>query len=288
MFWIWFLPILAGVALLGLIALTLWGRWIRMVSHEVVISRLPKEFDGFRISLISDLHDRRFGDRNQRLISAVLATNPDLVVTAGDLHEDPHSPQPVYDLFAGLSASVPVTYTEGNHDLRKGRRSVTEERHQEHLKNIAEAGAILLNDTVFPLERNGEHLLLYGISWRGMAKGEAPAFSPEIPIVTVCHDPLHFDKIDPLPDLMLSGHVHGGILRLPFLGPVFAPGNGLPLRKRFGRQFFFPKYSRGLYHKGNSSLAVTQGLGFSILPIRFIRPEIMVLTLKSEEKLNNS
>ena len=93
-----------------------------------------------------------------------------------------------------------------------------------------------------------------------------------------------FDRLDPLPDLMISGHVHGGILRLPGIGPVFAPGDGAPLSKRFARRFFFPKYSRGLYFKGKHTLAVTQGLGFSILPIRFIPPEVMILSLKCSEK----
>ena len=87
--------------------------------------------------------------------------------------------------------------------------------------------------------------------------------------------------LDGTPDLLISGHVHGGILRLPFIGAVFAPGNGAPLYKRFGPRYFFPKYSRGLYQKGTKTLAVTQGLGFAILPIRLIPPEIMIIQLKS-------
>ncbi len=287
-FWPWVGGILIATVLFGLLFVLFRGRYLRVADHRVFISHLPKEFEGFRIALISDLHDRRFGKENQILAKAVLATSPDLVVTAGDLHEPPHSPEPVYALFSALSSAVLTTYTEGNHDIRKGRGTLSEEEYARHLARISQAGAVILNDRVLPLERNGKLLLLYGQSWREMVRGTFPALDPQLPSVAVCHDPLQFDRLDPLPDLLLSGHVHGGILRLPFLGPVFSPGNGTPVFKRFGRQFFFPKYSRGLYYKGKHTLAVSQGLGFSILPIRFIRPEIMVLTLSSREKMNIS
>ncbi len=288
MFWIWFGSVAAAVLLIFILFLSLWGRSFRIAPHTVVIRDLPKEFDGYRIALISDLHDRCFGKNNEKLVKALLDTRPDWIVTAGDLHEAPHSPEPVYALFSALSASLPVSYTEGNHDLRQGRCGVSQAAYGEHLRRISDAGAVLLNDTVIPVERNGKLLLLYGQSWSGMTQGNAPRFDPEYPSVAVCHDPLQFDRLDPLPDLLLSGHVHGGILRLPFLGPVFSPGNGTPVYKRFGRRFFFPKYSRGLYYKGKHTLAVTQGLGFSIVPVRFIRPEIMLITLRMDEKLNNS
>lgn len=286
MFWVWFLGIALGVFLSVLLFIIIWGRCFRIPSHTVSIPKLPKEFDGYRIALISDLHDRSFGKNNSALAKAILKTHPDLVVTAGDLHEGRYSPDGIFGLFSALSPFVPVTYTEGNHDLRPNRYGVTEEQYAQYLSDLSQCGATLLNDTVIPLERNGKFLLLYGQSWNGMEK--ELEIDPSTPSILVCHDPLQFDRFSSLPDLMLSGHVHGGILRLPWIGPVFAPGNGLPLWKRFGRRFFFPKYSRGLYYKGKHTLAVTQGVGFFFLPIRFIRPEIMVLTLKTDEKLNIS
>ncbi len=288
MFWLWFWGITAGIALLTLVFILIWGRCFRVASHTVFLPNLPKEFEDYRIALISDLHDRSFGRKNSALAKAILDTRPDLVITAGDMHEGPHSPKSIFGLLSALTPSVPVTYTEGNHDVLPGRNCVTEEEYSRYLSFLSEIGVTLLNDTVIPLERNGEFILLYGQSWRGIIGEVNPQIDPDTPSLLVCHDPLQFDRLQTLPDLMLSGHVHGGILRLPFIGPVFAPGNGLPLWKRFGREFFFPKYSRGLYYKGKHTLAVTQGVGFFLLPIRFIRPEIMVLTLKTNEKLNNS
>lgn len=283
MFWYWFFGILA-VCLFAATVIVIRGRVLKQVSYCVTIPNLPKSFDGYRISLISDLHDRRFGSDNRILADAVLKSRPDVVILAGDLHEPPHSPEPFYNLLSQMSARVPVFYTEGNHDLRKRDSS----QYNAHLEQISASGAALLNDTVVPLQKGGDCVLLYGQSWRGIKAKQTPVFDPDFPSILVCHDPMQFDRLDPLPDLMLSGHVHGGILRLPGIGPIFAPGDGTPVYKRFARRFFFPKYSKGLYHKGSHTLAVTQGLGFSILPIRFIPPEIMVLTLKSDKKTNNS
>ena len=288
MFWLWILLALLSLDVAGGVFLFCWGRTFHYNHYSVPIARLPREFDGYRIVLISDLHDRVFGPGNRRLAEAVRKASPDLIVTAGDLHEKPHSPQPVYDLFAALSAVAPVTYTEGNHDFRPGAAGVTEEEYARHIDRLAASGAVILNDSPYLIQRNGRLLTIYGQSWKGMTCGLVPEIDPDFPSVAVCHDPLQFDRLDHLPDLMLSGHVHGGILRLPIIGPVFSPGNGTPLHERFRRQFFFPKYSRGLYFKPGHVLAVTQGLGFSILPIRFIRPEITVITLKSGQILNNS
>ena len=280
MFWIWFLICLAAVAVLGAVLLFFVGRTLRYRCFSVSVPGLPAAFEGFRIAVISDLHDRRFGKKNRRLVDKVLNASPDLAVMAGDMHENPHPPKPFYDLISGISARVPLTYTEGNHDLRH----ISSPEYGAHMELIRACGAFVLNDCAFPVERNGSLLMIYGISWKNSREGRAPAIDPSCPSVLVCHDPMAFDRLDPLPDLMISGHVHGGILRLPGIGPVFAPGDGAPLSKRFARRFFFPKYSRGLYFKGKRTLAVTQGLGFSILPIRFIPPEVMILSLKCSEK----
>lgn len=280
MFWIWFFICLGAAAVIGSVVLFFVGRTLRYRNYTLSVRNLPPAFDGFRIAVISDLHDRRFGKGNRRLIKKVLGAAPDLAVMAGDMHENPHPPQPFYNLVSGISAQVPLTYTEGNHDLRH----VSSPDYGKHVERIRACGAFVLNDDAFPVERNGALLMLYGISWKSSKEGRAPDFDPFCPAVVVCHDPLVFDRLDPLPDLTVSGHVHGGILRLPGIGPVFAPGDGAPLSKRFARRFFFPKYSRGLYFKGDRALAVTQGLGFSILPIRFIPPEVMILTLKQVRK----
>ncbi len=283
MFWY----VLSGLLLFLLllfVVLNLRGALLRVVRYNVVVPRLPRAFDGYRIALISDLHNRIFGDKNKTLAGKILSEDPDLVICAGDMHEFPKSPESYFSLLSMLSAKVPVTHTEGNHDLR----NVTPEAYEAFLRRVADSGATVLNDDTFIIMRDGEPLCIYGQSWSSMQNGAQPSFDFSAPSILVCHDPMQFDRLVHLPDLILSGHVHGGLVRLPFLGAIFAPGNGAPLWKRFSFRYLFPKYSRGLYQKGRCTLAVTQGLGFAVLPIRIIPPEIMILTLKSDEKMNNS
>ena len=255
-----------------------------MVSSEVFLSNLPEVFDGYRIAVISDLHDRTLGKNNQRLADKIFAQSPDLVICAGDMHEFPKSPQPFLSLLSALSEMFPVIYTEGNHELRH----VTPEAYGEYLTQASETGAKVLNDDVCLITRDGASLGIYGQSWTSAREGRSVSVDTAFPSVLICHSPMQFDCLPSLPDLMISGHVHGGIVRLPLIGPVFAPGEGTPVYRRFAPRFFFPKYSRGIYERGMHKLAVTQGLGFSVLPIRIIPAEIMVLTLKSDKKMNNS
>lgn len=280
MIWYWILGSLALLFTVGALVLFLVGRILRFRFYTVESPDLPPAFDGYRIAVISDLHDRRFGADNRILVRKIRKASPDLVLMAGDMHEPPHDPQPFYGLISALASQVQLTYTEGNHDLRKAPMG----NYEDHLRRIASCGAILLNDATLPLERNGAVILLCGQSWHSIETHAPSPADSSFYTVLVAHDPMQFDRLSPLPDLLISGHVHGGILRLPFVGPVFAPGNGAPLSKRFSSRYFFPKYSRGLYHKGKNTLAVTQGLGFSVFPVRFIPPEVMVLTLKSVKK----
>ena len=88
------------------------GRILKIVPYTVTIPNLPKSFDGYRFAVISDLHDRVFGAKNKILVEKILKEMPDAVLCAGDMHEGPHSPEPFYDLLAGLAQRVPTYYTE--------------------------------------------------------------------------------------------------------------------------------------------------------------------------------
>ncbi len=284
-FWLWFFGILLALGLSLLLFFKIWGSIFHYARHTVTLKNLPREFDGFSIAVISDLHDRRFGKENRRLVDAICKVSPDILVTAGDMHEGAPDPEPLFSVFSALSREgIPPLYVQGNHDVRR----VTEEEASVYHGQLAERGAVVLVDESYPVLRNGKCLMFYGQSWASIAARREIPMEECVPSVAVCHDPLQFDRLETLPDLMISGHVHGGIFRLPFLGPIFSPGNGTPIYRRFGRRYFFPKYSRGIYQKGEKHLAVTQGLGYFLIPVRFLRPEIMIITLKSEEKLNIS
>lgn len=274
---------IGGLLALGLAVLVfvkLRGACLRVSPHSVPIDRLPDGLRGLRIAVISDLHDRTFGPENRRLVRALREQAPDVILLAGDMHEAPADPTPFFALVSALSEQCPVLFTEGNHELR----GIGTAEYTAYLEALRQHGAVVLNDASYTLERNGARLVFCGLSWEASQTNPTPDLPSDAPCVLAVHDPNCFDRLSARPDLTVSGHIHGGILRLPFLGPVFAPGNGTPLRKRIGRQFFFPKYSRGLYRSGPHTLAVSQGLGFAILPLRFIRPEILLLTLEPRKK----
>ncbi len=283
MFLLWFFGILAAVGVASLLFFKIWGAVFHVSRHTVSLKNLPEEFDGFTLAVISDQHDRLFGKDNRRLARAIIKLSPDLLLTAGDMHELHRDKAPFFALFTALSrAGIPALYAQGNHDIRRGEQGVTEAEETAYHAALKEAGALLVNDTFYAVCRNGKQLKIYGQSWASIDAGTELPLDPTCPSMAICHDPLQFDRLKHLPDLMVSGHVHGGIFRLPFVGAVFSPGYGVPLYKRFGRKYFCPKYSRGVYRKGEKYLAVTQGVGYFWIPVRFLRPEILFITLKSE------
>ena len=260
------------------------GAVLRLRPDTVFVKDLPAEAEGMRIAVLSDLHDRRFGKNGRRLSRIVKRSGADLILLAGDMHDSKRSAKPFYALLSDLTALAPVLYVDGNHDVSPRKGIICEE----HLRNMRRCGVEVLHQKTYPVVRNGKTVLtVSGLSWHASPES-VPQWDPSVPSILLCHDPMWFDRVDPLPDLMVAGHVHGGWIKLPFVGAVFAPGNGASLRKRFSRSYFFPKYSEGLYFKGRHVLSVSRGLGFSVLPIRFFRPEIPVLTLKCAKNEKNS
>lgn len=252
------------------------NRSVDVNRKTVVIPDLPPEFNGFRIALISDLHDREFCRDGEALVRLIRRNRADILVMAGDMHGKEHSPEPFYRLLKQLS--LPMFFTDGNHDLPPGHPD-----RNRHLRRLSALGVTILNDRRAELRKGNARIVLAGQSWHGMLTGKNPLPDPEAITVFICHDPLQFDRLPVLPDLMLSGHVHGGIIPLPGGKALFAPGNGISLFRRLNRNYFFPKYHHNLYRKKNHVLAVTTGLGFSVLPIRFLPPELMILELRRTE-----
>lgn len=149
-------------------------------------------------------------------------------------------------------------------------------------------GVVVLEDKAIPLENDGEKITLIGLSdpdftIRGDAFGEVPAMtSTKLRnlmdakngyTILLSHRPELFETyVDCDVDLVLSGHAHGGQFRLPFIGGLIAPNQGL-----------FPKYDAGLYTDNNTNMIVSRGLGNSIIPLRFNnRPEIVLVELNTE------
>lgn len=278
-----FVLICALTVLLILVLWTVWGNTALMVNTTIVSSdRIPAEFSGYRIAQVSDLHNAEFGTGNIKLLQIISENTPDIIVITGDLVDMNHTNIDIALDFAKNAIQIaPVYYVNGNHEAGLSQ--------YDKLKEGLEAvGVIVLEDEVIQLNHNGSTLTLIGLSdpnyaIRNDVFDETPAMvSTKLSglqenengyTILLSHRPELFETyVSCGMDLVFSGHAHGGQFRLPFIGGLVAPNQGL-----------FPKYDAGLYTDGTTNMIVSRGIGNSIIPIRFNnRPEVVLVELRAE------
>ena len=273
--------IIAAVVV-GLAIWTVWGNSALMLSKLTVKgSNIPKSFDGYRIAQISDLHNAEFGDRNEKLIEMLQKAEPDIITITGDLIDSSKTDTKVAIAFAKEAVQIAPTYfITGNHEAM-----VSAQEYADLENGLLEAGVNVLHDKEIVLEQNEERLLLIGIDDPAYADRPSDVgvsmdsetinelFTTEGYRILLSHRPEYFDQyVEAEVDLVLSGHAHGGQFRLPFVGGLVAPGQGL-----------FPAYDSGLYSENKTSMVVSRGIGNSIIPMRFNnRPEVVMIELRQE------
>lgn len=231
--------------------------------------------------VISDLHSMSFGRSNSRLISSILSVEPDAVIIAGDLIVGTMSEKNrvAVSFLKDLAKHVPVYYGMGNHET-KAELFPSGMRYIEEISGIDNV-YLLRNSSVIP--ECADYIRLYGFEQEvdffkknavlpstALADAFGSRDTERISIV-IAHDSEQFESFIPFEaDIILSGHLHGGIIRLPFIGGLVSP-----------RYKFFPKYDAGLFKKGRTNMIVSRGLGNHAVPIRvFNWPEIVVLQIR--------
>ena len=272
--------ILSGILLI-LIVWTAWGNAALELNTYTISSRgLPDAFDGYRIAQVSDLHNAEFGDGNQRLLDMLREAEPDMIAITGDLIDSRKTNIAVALAFAEEAVRIaPCYYVSGNHEAR-----VPEYR--ELKAGLEAAGVTVLDDARVEIEISGKSITIIGVndpsfladyltSDAAVMDRKLSELSSEDASFTILlsHRPELFDiYVSHEMDLVLTGHAHGGQFRLPLIGGLIAPNQGL-----------FPKYDDGLYSEGNTNMIVSRGLGNSIIPFRFNnRPEVVLIELKSQ------
>ncbi|RUL47784.1 metallophosphoesterase [Lysinibacillus antri] len=248
--------------------------WIVTTEHVYKSDQVPKSFDGFRITQVSDLHDAVFGDNQDKLVKKVQATNPDVIFITGDVIDSNR-----YDLQQSMAAVkqfvelADVYYVIGNHEVATNQVS-------EIYDAMQKIGVHILPNTSHILERGGDKINIIGIEdplngdeTQTMLNTAMAEADPSLLKLLLAHRPEKFyTYVVNEMDLVFSGHAHGGQVRLPFVGGLIAPGQG-----------FLPTYTAGLYEEDKTTMAVSRGLGNSTVPFRiFNLPEIVVVELKSK------
>lgn len=272
--------ILAGILLI----LIVWAAWrnaaLELNTYTISSRGLPDAFDGYRIAQVSDLHNAEFGDGNQRLLDMLREAEPDMIAITGDLIDSRKTNIAVALAFAEEAVRIaPCYYVSGNHEAR-----VPEYR--ELKAGLEAAGVTVLDDARVEIEISGKSITIIGVndpsfladyltSDAAVMDRKLSELSSEDASFTILlsHRPELFDTYAAHDmDLVLTGHAHGGQFRLPLIGGLIAPNQGL-----------FPKYDDGLYSEGNTNMIVSRGLGNSIIPFRFNnRPEVVLIELKSQ------
>lgn len=266
--------------LLGLtvlcVGLWCWGNKALVTSSYVVKSeKLPESFAGYTIAAISDLHNASFGKEQSRLLKALAKAEPDLIVITGDLVDSRRTDfAPALDLIEGAVEIAPVYYVPGNHESRIPEYTEWEEV-------LQAAGVHVLHNEGVSLTQAGAEILLLGVDDPAFSKIEPeealaellPQFSQagEMFTILLSHRPECFAQyVAAGIDLTFAGHAHGGQIRIPGLGGLYAPHQG-----------FLPTYTQGVYTENDAAMVVSRGLGNSLFPLRVNNPpELVVVRLE--------
>lgn len=268
--------ITAAVLVPALLIWLLWANSSPAATQVTVASgALPGAFEGFKIAHVSDLHNAVFGRKNEKLLLLIRAAEPDIIAITGDLIDSRHTDIDSALAFVEAAAEIaPVYYVTGNHESRLDFDEVE--------PRLIAAGARVLRNEAEYIEHGGERIRLAGIDdpsfirTGGTAEERAAAELEQLGdgdgtfTVLLAHRPELVEVYAEYgADLVLSGHAHGGQVRLPLLGGLYAPGQGL-----------LPEYDSGLYSLGETQMVVSRGLGNSVAPLRVNnRPELVIVTL---------
>lgn len=237
---------IVAAVVLFLLAVTLWcGLTIETEDWTVASSRLPKEFDGLRVTLLTDVHGSR---RTDALLKAVGNSKPDIIAISGDLVDEFMGLSMLEPLLTGLVKLAPVYYVTGNHEWV---RSDTEQV----IARMEQCGVTVLRNEHLLLTRDGQSITLVGIedknAYADMATPEEVMAQTDGFTLVLHHrndEPELWAELGA--DVVLTGHGHGGIIRLPFIGGLFDADRSL-----------FPEYDEGLYETDGSVMVVSRGAG---------------------------
>ncbi len=257
----------------------------RFVVREYVFTTDKTERE-FCFAFLSDLHNKNYGKENEKLIKAIDDAAPDVLLVGGDMIVA--SPGKTNDhakkLMAVLAEKYQVFYGMGNHEYRS---DIYPEKYgdmyAEYTEPLKKQGVVFLRNETVSLE--DFHVKIRGIEidrcyYKRFRVYPMEDNYPEELLgrksedyyeIMLAHNPDYFKKYAAYgSDLVLAGHVHGGIIRLPFIGGIASPA----VR-------FFPKYNGGLYTSGKTNMLVSCGLGTHTLPLRIFNPaELMIIRIK--------
>lgn len=284
----YFLSIAGILAVLLIFEIARELHTFRVTHYKIRTNKYAKADGELKIALLSDLHNWTYGKHNRKLLDCIKREQPDIILVAGDmLVGKVDVPAAIAEEFmVKVSQIAPVFYGNGNHEQRmKERTDRYGERYIRYKEILTKAGVHFIENESEEFCWKNERIRITGL--------EIPLFyyekfqSKKLSVeeiqervgesdencmqILIAHNPAHGNSYARWgADLVVSGHLHGGIVRLPFLGGMITPQIRL-----------FPKYSGGIYHEGHTDIVVSKGLGSHTFPIRlFNEAELVMLHVK--------
>ena len=274
--------LLLAIIFIGILGFIIYkgNTTVGTTNYTLSSERLPASFDGYKIIQLSDLHDAMFGEKHDDIVKEVEKIAPDAIYITGDfVDRNRYDLEQSLLLVEAIKDVAPIYYVTGNHEI-----SIND---VDRIKNsLQDLGVhILSNEMMILSSAEGEKVSIGGI--------EDPLISTEDEQVAVeravekafegvpedmfklllSHRPEYFDVyVQNDIDVTFSGHAHGGQVRIPGIGGLVSPGQGI-----------FPKMTSGIHEKNGSQLVVSRGIGNSLFPVRiFNQPEIVVVTFRKD------
>ena len=275
--------IIAAIIVSLILTLLLYGMYctknLKATKIDLHYKNLPENFEGFRIAHISDLHNDTLGKDNAKVLAILKKEKPDMIAITGDMIDSRHTDIKVATALARKMVKIaPCYYVCGNHEARMPDNYATL---MQKLKSI---GVTAMKNEKVSLVRNNKKITIIGAEDPYVIRKDTREENADIMDNALTKLGAKSDSFTLLlshkPELLstyakhnialaLTGHAHGGQIRLPFVGGLFAPNQG-----------FLPKLCSGIHKEGNTTMVISRGVGNSQFPIRFLNPpEIPIITL---------
>jgi uncharacterized protein len=274
--------LLLAIIVIGIFSFIIYKGNITVGTTNYTLSskQLPASFDGYKIIQLSDLHDAMFGEKHVDIVNEVVKIAPDAIYITGDfIDRNRYDLEQSLLLVEAIKDVAPIYYVTGNHEI-----SIND---VDRIKSsLQELGVHVLSDERKILtSAEGEVMAIGGIEDPLSSAGDEQvtveravekAFDgvPKDTFkILLSHRPEYFEVyVRNGINVTFSGHAHGGQVRIPGIGGLISPGQGI-----------FPKLTSGIHEEDGSQLVVSRGIGNSLFPIRvFNKPEIVVVTLKKD------
>lgn len=255
-------------------------------NNSIIISEMvfkndaiPESFEGYKILQISDLHNKEFGSKQNKILAKIEKINPDIIVITGDLIDSNNTNIDIaMELINRAINIAPIYYVSGNHEAWS-------DSYNDLKSKLENSGVVVLDNQKIEVFNDSDSVDIVGLADTSFIKSDWLEYGDNSETnnllnmltegstnfkILLAHRPELFDIYsNSSVNLIFSGHAHGGQFRLPFIGGLIAPDQG-----------FFPKLTEGIHTNNNTSMIISRGLGNSIIPVRiFNRPELIVVTL---------